>query len=487
MALIGGASVITVILGVIRTKAIALFVGAPGIGLIGAYNSITSLVGTVAGMGINSSGVRQIAEAVGTGDEQQVARTIKAVRRLSLCLGVLGTLAMLAMAGWFSWWTFENTAYTRALGVLSLTILFMSILGGQSAIMQGMRRIGDLARLSILGAALGTLATIPLVWIWGVRGIVPSLVAATGLAVITAWWYIRRVKVPEVSLPWSQTLAQCGPLLRFGMALMLTGLMTTGVGYISRAIIVRKLGLDAAGHYQAAWALSSMYVGYVLSAMGTDFYPRLTAINKDHAAMARMVNEQVDLSLLLAAPGLLATLALAPLVIVAFYSTGFGPAAEVLQWQVLGILFRVVSWPLGFIILAKGSARVFTLTELSSNIVHLAGIWLGVRWFGLQGAGIAFFVLYLFCWVLVYGVARRMIGFRYSATALSILGIVTGATAAAFLLRQFLPSIWGSLAAGGITLAMSVYCANTLARLAPTTRPARWWMKCRSLLLPRQP
>ncbi len=82
------------------------------------------------------------------------------------------------------------------------------------------------------------------------------------------------------------------------------------------------------------------YIGFVLGAMGTDYYPRLTAVIHDHTSVNRIVNEQTEVALLLATPVLLAMLGLAPWVITLLYSDQFGEAVETLRWQVLGDLFE---------------------------------------------------------------------------------------------------------------------------------------------------
>ena len=59
--LVGGASAITIILGIVRTKALALMLGPAGIGMIGLYLSIADLTRSVASLGIGGSAVRQVA------------------------------------------------------------------------------------------------------------------------------------------------------------------------------------------------------------------------------------------------------------------------------------------------------------------------------------------------------------------------------------------------------------------------------------------
>src|SRR5690606_24423183 len=133
---------------------------------------------------------------------------------------------------------------------------------------------------------------------------------------------------------------------------MTSGLLAAGAAFMIRILVVQHDGVAAAGNYQAAWSLGGIYVGFILQAMGTDFYPRLSAVSTDDAACNRAVNEQARVSILLAGPGLLATLALSPWVMAVFYSTQFADAVPLLRWFCLGMLLRVIAWPMGFIVLA---------------------------------------------------------------------------------------------------------------------------------------
>ncbi len=46
-----------------------------------------------------------------------------------------------------------------------------------------------------------------------------------------------------------------------------------------------QLGLEAVGFYRASNVIEVQYFWLVLSAMGADFYPHLTGIIQDHAAV----------------------------------------------------------------------------------------------------------------------------------------------------------------------------------------------------------
>src|SRR4051812_45676980 len=89
-AVIGGSTALNMFFGIARTKAMALLLGPSGVGLLGIYSSISDLVRSVAGLGINSSGVRQIAESVGSGDRARISCTVRTLRRVAICSGTVG-------------------------------------------------------------------------------------------------------------------------------------------------------------------------------------------------------------------------------------------------------------------------------------------------------------------------------------------------------------------------------------------------------------
>lgn len=462
-ALIGGSSVINVLLSIVRTKALAVMIGTEGMGLFGAFSSVTTLVSGIAGMGINSSGIRQIAEAVGTNDQHRITRTIFTLRRTAFALGALGAMALLILSLPISKVTFGSDAYVGSLALLSVTILFTAVADGQMALIQGMRRIRDLAAISIWGALLGTVFSIPIVFLFREKGIVPFMVTISALTILTSWRYTREIKTEEVYMPLSAVWTEARALLGLGIFFMASGLMNSALAYLSRVMVIRQMGLDAAGLYQAAFALSSVYVGFILGAMGADYYPRLTAVSANNEEVNRLVNEQTEVSLLLALPGVLGTLTFATWGVHLLYSAQFEPAVDILRWQILGILGRVVSWPIGFVLLAKGRGKTFFYTELAANILHLCLIWLGMKWFGLSGLGIAFFAVYAFYLLMILSVVQRLSGFTWTKANLRLVLCSLLATVAVFLgTAGGLDTGWRVVIGGGLTLGTAFYAARKM-------------------------
>ncbi|CAM5443336.1 Lipid III flippase [Thauera mechernichensis] len=462
-SIMGGAAGINLLLGMLRVKFAAVFIGTTGVGLISSFGALQGLIGTLAGLGIQSSAVREIAAAVGKGDDQAVGRAVLALRRVCWLTGLVGMAAMMLLAPWLSQLTFGHRDYTLDIAALGLIILFGNLSGGQMALIQGMRRIGDMARANIYGAAAGTVAAIGFYAALGLRGIIPTLLAVSAIQLALSFHFARRVPVPKVSLTWRQTFAEASGMVRLGLVMMWNGLLGSAVAYLTVTLITQHEGTQAVGLYSAAFALSGMFVNFVLGAMGADYYPRLTGVASDKPAMVRMVNEQTEIGLLLALPGLLATMALAPWILQIFYTREFLGAVELLQWFILGCLGRVISWPLGFVMLALSKGRWFLLTETSFNLVHVALVALGLQFYGIEGVAIAFVVMYVGYITAVLLVSRHLIGFKWSGECTRIGLVSLPVLGAIFIASRLLP-LWPATGVGlSLTLVTSVLCLRGLA------------------------
>jgi len=338
---------------------------------------------------------------------------------------------------------------------------------GQSALIQGMRRISDLASQNVLAAVLGTSVAIALVWVFREGGIVPSLIGVWAAMLFSSWYFSRRIQIAPASVTLSDVWHESAALLKLGTAFMSSAFLTMGAAYVIRIIVLRSQGMEGAGLYQSAWSIGGLYVGFILQAMGADFYPRLTAVHRDNVECTRLVNEQAQISLLLAGPGVMATLTLAPLVLSLFYSAQFAGAVVLLRWICLGMMMRVVAWPMGFIVLAKGAQQIYFFTEIAAAVVHVGLAWLLIPIVGINGAGMAFFGLYVWHSVLIYAVVRRLCTFEWSASSLTLGLIFLPLTAVVFLSTYVLAG-WAAAALGiAAAVGSGIYSLRRLLALVP--------------------
>jgi PST family polysaccharide transporter len=229
--------------------------------------------------------------------------------------------------------------------------------------------------------------------------------------------------------------------------------------------IKSELGIAALGLYVASNTIAMQYAGLVLTAMAGDFFPRLSGVIADRAAAARLVNQQTEVALLLAGPLILGMFALAPWVMQLLYSEAFAPAAAVLRWQAAGTLLKVVTWPMGFILLAQGAGRAFFMAEVSTVLVMAAATALAVEHFGLAGTGIGYLASYVFYLPVMLLFSAPRVGLVWSAGVIRTLALVTAGLGVLLwpaIAPSFLSNAIGLAAASAISARLAMRAARML-------------------------
>ena len=458
-SIIGGASVANIAIGLIRTKVAAILLGPGGVGLIGLLQSLLSTAAVVASLGFGTVGTRQIAEAVAHDDEAGVAAARRALFWGTLGLTIVGGGVLWSARAPLARFVLGDAKLATEVGWLALALALTVGAGSQVALLYGLRRIGDLARISVFSSVASTFAGVGALVAFGRQGLVAYVIAAPLMTFLLGHLYVARLpRVASPFTPWTQLTKQWSVLAKTGSAFMLASLTAAVAQLVVRAIVKQKLGVAALGNFQAAWMISMTYIGFILGAMGTDFYPRLTAVIQDHSEASRIVNEQTEVALLLGGPVFLATLGLAPWIIHFLYSDQFSQTAVVLRWQILGDIVKLASWPLGFVIMAAGDGKKFLLSEGVAAVVFAWASFLLIPIFGLKATGISFFIMYSVYLPVVYCLARRRMSFVWTRRVVLLLFSLLFSASATFLL-SVVGEIYGLIAglcASGVAMTYTV-------------------------------
>lgn len=425
-AIIGSASIINILIGLLRIKVVAVLLGPAGVGLVGILNNLMSAASSVSSFGVGNVGTRQIAEAVGRNDQHGIDAARRALFWGTMLLAVIGGGIFWLLRHQLAQWVLDDSSMASSVGWLAVGVALSVAGSAQGALLAGMRRIGDIARAQILSAVFYTgLAIAAIIWL-GEKGLLLYILVTPLVSFVVSHIFVARLpRIQSPHTPIKTLLSQWQIMIRLGGAFMLAGLAAILGQLAVRTLVQRELGADALGYFHAAFTISMTYLGFVLGAMGADYYPRLTAAIHNNESANKLVNEQTEVALILAGPVMLAMLTLAPFIIHLLYSVEFSPAASILRWQILGDILKIVSWPLGFIIVASGDGRTFLLTESTSILVFVGATWLLLPLLGVEATGISFLLMYVLYLPMVYLLARHRTNFRWNKTVirdLSLLG-----------------------------------------------------------------
>lgn len=413
-SLFGGVQFYQILIQIVKSKFVAVLLGPVGVGIMGMYQSGLYLVQQLSSMGLAQSAVRDVSEAAASSDTLRIARTILVVRKLVFFTGLFGLIIVACCSPLLSKASFGNYDYTIPFILLSITLLIDQLSAGQKVLLQGMRRLKDLAKCTAFGVTFGLVTSVPLYYWLGIDGIVPTLILNSVCSLILSWLYSRKIKFEKVQVTPRQTIAQGKQMLVMGVSMSLGGIFASIVSYAIRGFIQGNGGLEQVGLYQAGFVIMTTYVGMVMNAIATDYYPRLASINKDNAKCCIAVNQQGEIASTILAPMLTVCLIFMPFVLKILYSDSFLLANEYISWACLGMMLRLGAWVISFLFVAKAESKIFIRLELSANLYYLAFSLLGYKYLGLNGLGIAFALEYFVYFMQCYLIARSRYGFRFS-------------------------------------------------------------------------
>ena len=414
-SLFGGVQVFNILMGIIRSKFIAVLLGPAGMGIAGLLISTTGLIASVTNFGLSTSAIKNVAEANGNGNSHRIGLVVSVIRRLVWITGLLGTLVTFILAPLLSKLTFGNPDYTVAFRWISITLLLGQVASGQMVVIQGMRRLQFLAKANIIGSLLGLLVSLPIYYSLGVKGIVPALLGTSVLSVLLTYYYNSRIKIEKVKVSVDILKSEGTGMLKMGFLLSMSGMISLVTGYILSIFISRYGGVAEVGLYNAGFAIINTYVGMIFAAMVTDYFPRLSAVASDNKKSAVLINQQAEIGILIIAPVLNIFMVFINVVITLLYSSNFLPIAGMIQFVALGIFLKTVSWAMGYMMLAKGDSRIFFFSELLANIYILGINMICYKLYGLDGLGISFFVCYVLGIIQGYIILHWKYQFKFNA------------------------------------------------------------------------
>lgn len=455
-SLFGGVQVFQILIQIIKSKFIAVLLGPAGVGIIGLYQSGMQLVQNLTNMGLASSAVRDVSEADGKNDFQRVSIVINVIRRLVWGTGLLGLLALAIFSPVLSKASFGNYDYTVPFIILSVTMLLDQICAGQKVVLQGLRKLKDLAKCTVVGSAFGLIMSVPLYYLLGIEGIVPTLLLNSICALIISWFYSHKIPVEKVKVSNREALQQGRTMLVMGLSMSLSGILTTASAYVIRAYIQNVGGVEEVGLFQAGFLIMSTYVGLIFNAIATDYYPRLAAVNHDNTMCKEIINQQGEIATLILGPMLAFCLVFMPFVLRILYSDEFLRAFEYICWACIGMLLRLAAWGISYAFVAKSESKLFMILETSAAAYSLLFSLIGYHVWGLKGIGLAFSLQYLVYFLQVYLIAKKKYDFQFSASyvktyLIQLFLLVT------CLMVVLLLSGWQKYAIGTVVMAFSIY------------------------------
>lgn len=466
LGIFGGAQGVSVLLSMVRNKFASVLLSTAGFGLIALYNRTVQLFYDTTGLSLSLSAVRRLSDTYSNGSEREVNHCVKVVRSIALLTGVVGMLLMMMLSPLLSMWMFGGSVGdTLRLALVAPVVLFMAVSGGELAVLRGVKQPGKIACYTLWTAVGAVLVTVPLYYLFGTGGIIPSIFLVALLQMAGALFFSTRLYAYS-AVPFSRAILREGlDIIKLGAGYIYATILVSGSLWLVYQVVSRLGDDSAVGIFSAGYLLVGMLPSILFAAFDSDYYPRLSGIFTQKSARNAMVNEHIEVHLLVQMPVILCVIMLLPWLFPLFFSAEFLPALPMAQIALFALLFHVVTYPISFMPVSKGDTLTFAVQETIYNAAFVLLTLLGFAYYGWVGAGVGMMLARIIDLLVVYSIANSRYGFCLSGRAVSflVMAVVAGCVVLGSALGSgCLP--WLRYVGAGVAVAMASISMYRLSR-----------------------
>lgn len=418
IAVFGGVQFIQILVRIVRGKLASILIGAKGMGLTSIYTSSVSLIVSVAGLGMSSSGVRDISEASTIKDIEERNEKISIINQCFYLTYILGFVLCFALSPLLSYFTFGDFSYTISFALLSFYVLFEICNSHHIVILQGMGLIKKLASATITITISTLVLAVAFYYFFGLDGIIPVMILGSLIGAAIRYNQVRKLHIPFKWHPIKKVLKESKTMISIGSVSLMSLIMNSIMIYLLNIFLSRYGTIEVVGYFNAANSIIIQSVSMIFAAMSADYYPRLAKIAHNREETNLAVNRQTEVLCYIAVPILGIMIVASYLIVYILLSKEFLVITDFMKWVAMATAFQVYSYPLGHVIWAKGDLKVlFYLNGLymstSRLVVYVIGYYLG----GLEGLGYAMCVINAFNFFLHSLILKKRYGYERDAVA----------------------------------------------------------------------
>jgi len=177
---------------------------------------------------------------------------------------------------------------------------------------------------------------------------------------------------------------------------------------IIRNYIGSTIGWESAGYWQGIKYISDMYLMIITTSLSVYYLPKLSEIiDKKELRQEIMNGYKIIMPMVIVLA--LGIYLFRDLIIEIAFTGKFLAMNELFLWQLVGDIFKIASWLLAYLMLAKAMTKLFIISEILFATLWTILAILGVKYYGIIGITYAFALNYLSYLVFMFYYFRKRI------------------------------------------------------------------------------
>ncbi|HEM6846613.1 O-antigen translocase [Providencia rettgeri] len=380
--------------GLVINKAVSVYIGPAGLAVIGQFQNFSQVV-LIAAQGAINSGVVKYTAEYGQ-DSPKVPSLFSTALRISLISSIIVGFLLIIFSSFFSKKILDNIEYNFIFILFGFTVILFVLNGLLLSIINGLKEIRNYIKINIIQSLYSLFFTSLLIYFFGLKGALIALATNQSIIFFVTLFMLRKHTVviwKNFTSAFDKTISK--KLFAFSAMALTSAIMVPTSQFIIRDYIATTQGLDQAGYWQGVWYISSTYLMIVTTALSTYYLPRLSEITTKKELKQEILQGYKILLPIVITCGLVIYL-LRDLIIYLLFSDSFTPMKPLFTWQIIGDVFKIASWLLAYVMLAKAMTKTFIISEIIFSISFIFLSYYLIKMNGTIGATYAYTLNYIF-------------------------------------------------------------------------------------------
>ena len=403
----GLSTLIKLITSYVSVKVVASIIGPSGIALIGQLQNFSSIFTTLGAGGINNEVVKYVSEF--KEEETELQKYLRNGFKITVYFSFFFGLLLVFFSNQISKWILLDKQYNYVFIYFGVTLFMLSLNNYFLSIINGFKEFKIFVIINIITSIIGLLFTIILVFLYQLKGALIATVTYQSVILFVTFFFLRKTPWFNTKILWGKWNKDIVKKYLYYSLMALVSAATVPVSQLLiRGFLIKKLSIDSAGYWEGMNRISGLYLLFVTTSFSVYYLPKLSEI-KTQVLLKKEIIKTYKIITPIIVISLILIFLLKNLVINVLFTKEFYPMKDLFFWQLLGDFFKIMSWILAFVMVAKSMTKIYIFTEIIFSVLVVLLSYVFVNMNGVIGATQSYCVNYFIYFIVMLFLFRKLL------------------------------------------------------------------------------
>ena len=392
-------------------KVVAIYTGPSGIAMLGQVQSLFSALNGIVAAPAGNGVVRYTAEYHSTENQAVEFNACTpywkaTIKWILLLLAIVMPITFI-LSNPLALWAFGDTKYFWIVAITAIALPLSVINTLVGSVINGLHQYRLFVGLGMISVIIATIVMVIMVIKFELNGAMAA--AALFMSISGLVMLLGSISQPWFHLKYWWGKADKASMKGIGgyVAMAITSAATQPIAMLLvRNILITQVGWEQAGHWQAVYKISEVYLGVITVGLSTYFLPKLASLKGVDAILQEIkITTRVIMPIVLLLA--ITVYLFRDIAINIVFTESFRPAENLFAIQLVGDILKILTWLYAYPMLSRGATKWFMVTEISFSISLVFLAYFFIVKYGVDGANIAYTLNYFLCLLFIYKNVKR--------------------------------------------------------------------------------